>query len=143
MIFFSLWNWVSIFFFIPEIKLSQCNRWGSCPANPAGKKIQRKSSSSKGVSSPLLHSIHPSEWCWFQTCNGHLKYTTKELPHGLGGWGSNIVSAVALVIAMAWVWSLTQELPHVSGMAKKIIYSMQPIVLNHFLSETKINRIRK
>lgn len=51
---------------------------GCCPANPAWQKLQLNSSS-KGVSSPLPHSIHLREWCWFQTCNGHLKYANKKL----------------------------------------------------------------
>lgn len=50
---------------------------GCCPANPAWQKLQLNSSS-KGVSSPFsFHS--PREWCWFQTCNGHLKYANKKL----------------------------------------------------------------
>lgn len=66
------------FFFITKIQLSQCNLMGCCPANPAWQKLQLNSSS-KGVSSPLPHSIHLREWCWFQTCNGHLKYANKKL----------------------------------------------------------------
>lgn len=71
-IFWKLYSWFWVFFlmklslyffFITKIQLSQCNLMGCCPVNPAWQKLQLNSSSSKGVSSPLLHSIHLSEWC--------------------------------------------------------------------------------
>lgn len=34
------------------------------------------------------------------------------------GWGSDIVTAMALFTAVAWVWSLAQELLYVVGVAK-------------------------
>ena len=77
--FFFLYEIEFVFFFsITKIQLSQCNLMGCCPANPAWQKLQLNSSS-KGVSSPLPHSIHLREWCWFQTCNGRLKYANKKL----------------------------------------------------------------
>ena len=47
------------------------------------------------------------------------KKKKKEFFCGAASWGSSIVTAVAWVAAVAWVWSLTLELPHTMGAAKK------------------------
>lgn len=69
------------FFFITKIQLSQCNLMGCCPVNPAWQKLQLNSSSSKGVSSPLRHSIHLSEWWQFPTCSGHFNVQPVVVKH--------------------------------------------------------------
>ena len=42
-----------------------------------------------------------------------------EFPRGTVGYGSSVVTAVALVIVVVWVRSLAQELLHAMGAAKK------------------------
>ena len=45
------------------------------------------------------------------------KNIIKELPGGSAGY--SVVTAVAQVAAVVWVWSLVLELPHATGVAKK------------------------
>ena len=42
-----------------------------------------------------------------------------EIPGALAVWGSDIVTAVAQVAAVAWVQSLVQELPLATSVTKK------------------------
>ena len=42
-----------------------------------------------------------------------------EFPGGLAGLGSHIIAVVAQVTIVVWVKSLTQELLHAIGMAKR------------------------
>ena len=47
------------------------------------------------------------------------KTLLREFPCGTAGKGCGIVTAVALVIAMAWVQSLAWELLHATSAVKK------------------------
>ena len=55
-----------------------------------------------------------------------------EFPRGTVGYGSSVVTAVALVIAVVWVRSLAQELLHAMGAAKKYFKKMIKYVTSLF-----------
>ena len=46
--------------------------------------------------------------------------TLPSIPRGEVGWGSSVVTAIARVTAVAQAPSLTWELPHAMGVAKKL-----------------------
>ena len=47
-----------------------------------------------------------------------------DLSCGAVGYRYGIVTAVVEATSMVWVWSLTRELPHAVGMAKKVNYEI-------------------
>ena len=62
-----------------------------------------------------------AEWKYFSFVKNP---SLSELPHSAVGKGSGVVTPVALVTAVALVWSLAHELPHATGEAEKINQSL-------------------